>query len=355
MAIKMKSSFDPSAKLSCLILTTAVLTLSGCSFSINGGYSFSFTGDTAENSEQGVFSDGIEQIEVVNRFGDVDITLAESDPTWTWDSKVWANSQERADALLETLSMDVTTDGNTQTWTIVMPESSSDLKGVQSNLTMKVPADVDVKLLNAHGNVRIDGMTARVDLTNSHGNVNASKIAKGSIVVRHGNTTLQSASGEVSIDSGHGNVSASDLESKLTVNGSHSSISVDTAEDVVLDASHGRIVAKNIHGDVIATNRHASTDITSFGASVSANAAHGNINLIAANPGFNSIVAEATHGSIKVALPESTTPSIDLSTSHGNANSEIDSNANSLQKVMLKAEHGNIRVTKSDLVAEVGQ
>jgi hypothetical protein len=355
MAAKMKSSFDPSTKLSSLILTTAVLTLSGCSFTINGGYSFNFSGDTAESSEQGVFSDGIEQIEIVNRFGNVDITLAESDPAWTWESKVWADSQERADAYIKTLSMDVATDGNTQTWTIVLPESSSDLNGVQSNLTLKVPADVEVKLLNAHGNVKVEDVTAKVDLTNSHGNVNASRIANGSVVVRHGDTILKSASGEVSIESAHGNVSTSEMEGKLKVNGSHSSINVDRAQDVALYSSHGRITATNIHGDVIATNSHASIDITSFGASVSAKAEHGNIDLIAANPDFKSIVAEATHGSIKVAVPESVTPSIDLSTSHGDAKSEIDTNASSSQKVVLKTSHGNIRVTKSDLVAEVAQ
>lgn len=348
----MKSSCDPSKALSFLFLTTSVLTFSGCSFSINGGYSFNYSGETAESTEEGAFSDGIEQIEIVNKFGDVQVSLAESDPSWTWESKVWANGQERADELLKTLSMDVATDGKTQTWTFLMPESSPDLKGVQSNLTMEVPAGVEVKLSNAHGNVIVNNMTANVDLTNSHGNLNASKIASGSIAVRHGSTVLESASGEVSIESAHGSVSASNTEDRLSVDGSHSSIKVDTAQDLELHASHGSIEAKNVQGAVNASNSHASIDITSFGTAVSAKTQHGGIELIVANPEFTSVVAESSHGSIKVALPESVTPAMDLSTSHGDAKSEVDSNASSPQKVVLSATHGNIRVSKSDVVVE---
>ena len=322
---------------------------------ITGGYSFNFKGDTAETSEQGVFTEGITQIEIDNRFGNVDISLAKGDPGWTWESKVWADGQELADTLLEELSMDVSTVGDKQTWTIAMPEASSDLNGVQSNLTLKMPADVKVKLTNAHGNVKVENMTANLDLNNSHGNLNASHIVDGSIVVRHGNTNLESATGEVSIDSAHGNVSALTVEGKLTVHGSHSSIKVDGAQDVELKSSHGKITATNVDGNVVATNSHDSIKITTFGESVTAKSSHGKIDLIIANPDFKSVKAETSHDSIKVALPESVSPSIDMSTSHGNSKSEIGSNDSSPQKVVLKASHGNIRVVESDLVAEVVQ
>ena len=351
----MRNVFQSSATPWALVLTMLLLTVPGCSFSINGGYSFNFSGVTAENKEKGVISAGIEQIEIHNQFGNVDIKLADSDPDWTWESKVWADSQESADALLKTLSMDVATDGNKQTWTVLMPESSADLNGVQSNLTLMLPAEVKVKLTNAHGNVKIENVAANVDLTNSHGNLDAVKIGKGSIVVRHGNTNLYSASGEIFIDSAHGNVSTADTEGKLKVNASHSSINVDGAHDVELHSSHGRISATDVHGDVIATSSHNSIQITSFGKSVSTKVEHGNIDLIAANHEFKSITAESSHGSIKVAVHESVTPSIDISTSHGNSKSEIDTNASSSQKVVLKASHGNIRVTKSDLVADQGE
>ena len=61
---------------------------------------------------------------------------------------------------------------------------------------------------------------------------------------------------------------------------------------------------------------------------------------------FQSIELETTHNDINVALPANVIASIKMNTTHGDTHSEIESNAESGQKVHLKNQHGNIRVTK---------
>ncbi|MFK7768691.1 MAG: hypothetical protein AB8B55_15835 [Mariniblastus sp.] len=345
-------SLKPTSIFSGLCLVAAALTFSGCNIMVAGGYSFNYTGQTAQSLESGVFSEGVTQIEVVNKFGDVNVMLAQGDPGWTWDKEVWADSQQQADVFLDDLLMNVETVGDKQTWTILMPESSSDLNGVKSNLTFSLPADIKVKLENAHGNVNAENLTARVDLTNSHGNLKASNLADGSLKVRHGNVDLMSASGALVINNSHGNVAVTGTEGSLEVDGSHSSINIDNAQDVKVSSSHGKISAKNIHGKIDASNSHDSINISTFGDSVLAKATHGKIDIVVSNSNFKSVDAETTHDSIKLSLPASVSPAISMSTSHGDSKSEIGSSDSSPQKVTLKTSHGNIRINKSNVVAE---
>ena len=364
----MKSIFNPVSTFS-VFLVAATLSFTGCNL-VSSGYSFNYQGETAETMEQGDFGEGVTQIEVLNKFGDVNVTLAQGDAGWTWEAKVWADSQELADTFLEELSMDVQTEGDKQVWTITMPDSSADLNGVKSNLTFKVPADVKVNLENAHGNidvgelsanvvlsnghgnVKVENLSGSVNLTNRHGNLNASNIAGGSINVSHGDLSLNAATGAVSIESGHGKVITVAVEGDLKIDGAHSSISVDGGQNVELKSRHGKITATGIRGNIVASNSHDSTKITTFGETISVKASHGKVEVTAANPGFKSIELETEHNSINLQLPKSVTPAISMSTSHGKSKSEIGSDDNSSQKVTLKNQHGNINVTKADLVAE---
>lgn len=339
------------------ITAACCLACGGCnlSFTLVDGYSFDRTGETAEYSEQGTFDDGVKNIKIHNKFGDVKISLADGEPGWTWESKVWAETQELADQYIDELIMDVQTDGDTQTWTISIPEKSSDLNGIESNLTLKVPVDIATKLENRHGNVVIRNLTSDVDLenthgdvelksltgnvvaTNAHGDISVNEIAKGIFQNSHGNTQIQDSTSDIEVKSSHGHVTAQRIQGNLTFEGSHG--------DFTGDAS----------GNVNAQNRHGSTQITTSGEKIKVTSVHGDIHLTVYSDSFKSIDLETTHSSIDLLLPPSSQPFIAMSTSHGKLHSEFESNPSSDQRIHLNNQHGNIKITKTESIAEMAE
>jgi hypothetical protein len=363
-------------RLTFALLAAVGLAFSGCNlnFSMVDGYMFTNTGQTAQSTEEGKFSEGINAIDVVNQFGNVKIELAVGEPGWKWDSKVWADSQEWADLLIYELAMDVQTNGQTQTLHVVLPEPTSDLNGIESNLTLMLPPDVKVNLRNSHGNVSAAKIYADVSLENSHGNVDlnelhgivnaknshgdlvANNIGEAKIEVNHGKTDVLSATGDIRIASSHGNITARQISGGLLVDASHAGITVDQVDSYGdFKTTHGDIDASNLRGDVKAQNSHGSTKISTFGENVSVQASHGRIDLSMMSSNFNSIDVETTHESIKLKLPSSANPDIDMETSHGETKSEFGSDSRSSQKVKLRSTHGDIRVTKHESAVEAVQ
>jgi hypothetical protein len=339
----------------------------GChrNFSMVDGYAFTKTGETAEWTEEGKFSEGITAIDVVNKFGNVKIELAVGEPGWKWQSKVWADSQELADQLIDELAMDVQTNEKTQTWQVVLPEPTSDLNGIESNLTLMVPADVKAKLDNAHGDVTLTQIYANVEVTNRHGNVDlielrgivnvenahgdlmANQIGEATIDISHGAADV-SMSGNLSIFSSHGDIEVENIAGELTIDAEHTNIKVDQVDSHGdLKTSHGDIIATNLVGDVKVRNSHGLTRISTSGENVTIKAAHGRVELSMVSSSFNSIDIETSHESVRVELPANTNLKIDMQSSHGKTSSEFGSSASSQQMVKLRTSHGDIRVTKN--------
>jgi len=335
----------------------------GCNPTSNQG--FDFTGQTASKLQQGSFSQNISRIVVENEFGNVSIELAEGKPGWRWEAAVWADSQPLADDYLARLVMDVRTEGDTQFWTLNMPDSTPLLNGVESNFTFKLPAGFEAKVNNAHGNVTasrlsapvtienrhgdvlLKELAAEVAVENAHGHVNAQQLGNGKFTVRHGNTTIRLA-GALVINAAHGNVDLRQLGGTLQANVGHGNLVVEGVQQAAtIDARHSDIRASDVAGNLTSANSYGSTYVNASGKSVCVRSSHGAVRLTMANDKFDSIDITNEHGAIDLKLPESTQASIQMKTDHGYEDTDIPSAANSSRKVKLRNRHGNIRVGKS--------
>jgi hypothetical protein len=344
----------PLSRFNVVAIAVCCLACAGCNlnFTMVDGYVFDRTGETAEYSEQGTFADGVKTIKIENRFGNVKVSLADGEPGWTWNSKVWAESQELADQFIDELAMEVETNGDTQTWTVLLPAPSSDLNGVESHLTLKLPADVAAKIENRHGNVAVRNLATLVELENAHGDVDlksltgkvvavnqhgdlmANQIAEGVFQNSHGDTQVEGSTSDITIKSSHGNVRAEQIQGTLTFEGSHGKLIADTS---------GSVIAKNSHGE---------NTISTTGQNVQVASAHGDIHLTMLSGSFESIDLETSHSKIDVVLPASSHPAIAMDTTHGKMVSEFESDAGSSQRVNLKNQHGDIKVSRTEAIAE---
>jgi len=346
---------DPISRFAMSVIGVCVLACVGCnlSFTMVDGYVFDRTGETAEYSEQGTFSDGITKIKIVNKFGNVKIALADGEPGWTWDAKVWAESQELADEFIDELVMDVQTEGDTQTWTVLLPEKSPDLNGIESNLTMHVPADVAAKLENRHGNVLIRNLESKVELENTHGDVDLTSVTGKIVAVNAHGDLMANQIAEGIFKNSHGDTHIDESTSDITIKSSHGRVRAEQVQgSVTFDGSHGEFIAFDV-GSVTSQNSHGTTKIRSSGKRVHVASAHGDIHLTMNSGSFDSIDLETSHSSINVLLPASCQPSIAMDTTHGKMYTEFESNRGSGQTVNLKNRHGDIKVSKSEAIAEV--
>ncbi len=371
-----------------LLATFGSLLCVGCDiqFTMTDGYSFTYSGEQKEKTEEGDFDESVEKINIENRFGDVKIISAGADePGWTWQATVWADTEEMAATLLEDMFLEVTTEGSTQVWELVLPESKSDLNGLSSNLTFRVPNAMQVRLKNSHGNVeatdlegnldavnqhgdvKLQNLTGLTKVENSHGNLSAEKIAAADLQLNHGNATIGSAGGDIEFKGSHGNLVADLVEGNLKVEASHWGVEAKNVTDSAeISTTHNRIrlsevlgnaIIKNEHGDIRATqmmgavkadNRHGKTEIKSSGDSVSVNSQHGSVEITMTNPEFTDIEVETSHSRIEVSLPSSVSTAIEMETSHGKTLSDFETDDNSSQRVKLINRHGDIRIRKQD-------
>ena len=360
----------------------------GCdvNFTMVDGYSFDFTGQKSEKSESGAFHEGIQEIEVENRFGDIKVILAANEePGWSWDAAVWGDSAELSAALLEDTFLDIQTVNGKQIWKLMLPEAKRDLNGVSSNLMFRVPAGMRVRLQNSHGNLDISGLDGTLDaenshgsvsllglsgncsVENSHGNLSAKNIAAATLKVFHGNTSIGSAVGNVRFEGAHGDVVAEDIDGDLLINVSHMGVEVSrvtqaakiitthnqvkvdhVAGELSIENQHGDIEATEIVGNVILSNAHGNTKVSTSGDIIDLKSQHGSLDIDIENPNFQSIQAETSFDDISLGLPTGVRASINMTTTHGETDSELESDSDSSQSVVLFSRHGDIRIRTRD-------
>lgn len=322
------------------------LTLVGCDFNITG---FSFTGVTAKKSNEGLILEGVTQVEIFNEFGDVNVSEASSESKWTWEGTVWADTQNLADTHLGELEMDVQTDGTEQTWTVILPESQSNLNGIRSDLHLALPAGVAVTLHNRHGNVSTSNTDSDLDLTNAHGNLKASQFLNGVFDVSHGNAEIESGQSAV-VQSAHGGATVRQIAGNIDVECRHGGLSVeDVSGDAKISSHHGGVTAIDLRGNSTIEARHGGATITTYGKETSIDSAHGGVRLTSLADSFDKIDIVNRHGAIKLTLPASTKAVINMNVMHGNASSEIAA-VDSSRQVNLDNHHGNITVLKSTVM-----
>ena len=364
----------------------------GCdiNFTMIDGYSFDYSGQKTEKTESGSFSDGIQEIQVENKFGDIKMTLASDEkPGWSWDAAVWAESEELSAVLLEDLFLDIQTVDGKQVWKLVLPESKSDLNGVTSNLTFRIPAGMQVNLHNSHGNLDISKLDGELDavnrhgdvsltslsgkssIENSHGNMSANDVADAKLTLRHGNINIASARGKIHFEGAHGSVVAEDIEGDLVIEASHMGVAVSRVTqavdvstthndvkvtgvvgDATINNQHGDIGAEEIVGNVSVANAHGDTVISTSGEIVEVHSRHGSIEIEIENPEFQSILAETSHDDVELWLPTSVKAFIKTSASHGDTESDFKSDAESSQKITVNAQHGDIEIKERTVVSE---
>jgi DUF4097 and DUF4098 domain-containing protein YvlB len=383
-----------------VILLVGITMLSSCrqgSLSING-YNFDRQGETASRHHEGKISAEIRSLKVDNQFGDVRISVADDSPRWTWDLTCWAKTQEIAQGFTEQIQLRVDEQGDASVWTLLLPEPPTpELRGVESNLTVAVPAAVRVEVANRfgntdvrdvkggtharcqHGKLELTGLAGKIDAETSFAELRAEGISGGRLVNQHGSiravdvsgnleaktqfsgVEIRGVSGKLNVDNAHGAVTAQKVTGPVKITSSFADIGVeDVGGEVILHNEHGAISGRQLRGNARVETAFAAIDLEVACPELVCKNQHGAITLNLIRSGSLRLVdAETSFGNLHVNVADSPEPKIQAHTSFGKVSSDfpvftMETGADNFRdldprkpRITLKNEHGDIRVRNS--------
>lgn len=345
------------------LFALGILLTSGCHIQYSDGYSFDYSGVKVNKYISSPISSTVKTLSIENQFGNVQVVHDSSASIeWNWDATVWADDAELAKLFLDELEMVETVDEGQVSLSIVLPERSNSLNGIQSNLIINVPQFVQVTTTNSHGDTFVAGLEGDSQITNSHGDVSVQNAGTIYIDSAHGDVVLTNSLGDATINNSHGRVNLSNTQS-VTVDCRHTDINVvNSLGDVQVGTTHGDIDLSNIRGSLIVSNQHGDVnanrvigqiDISTTHADIfvkgDANSLtlcnrHGEIKAELMNENFESIVMETTHDDIILTLPKHS--QISLQADKEDTSSELES-VEGGTPVILDTSHGSISVRKA--------
>jgi len=344
---------------------------------------FNYSGEQAQRSEEGAFDAKIREIEVVNQFGNVEIEIAETGG-WKWDLTCWAKTKEQADEFCQMIELKKHTSGVTQSWNLSIPDEIHQLRGVKSNLKIRVPADTKVEIENRHGDtsvygvkslVRVDNAHGKVKLQdlagecvaqNSHGTLNASNLGSAELTNKHGDIAVENVAGDLQVEGSHGHVEVAQVSGSTIIANQHGNVDVkklsnsadlstslgtmnvaEVGGDTKLSNQHGKISVDGIEGKLNVTNSFGPVNVNANSPEVEIQNKNGLVELNLSNPNISTVVAKASFNDLKVTLPASLQARFNLKATFGKVDSEF-SDGDGSNRVELTAEHGNISLKKGN-------
>jgi len=240
-------------KLFCLLLTTA-LCLTSCEISVNrtstqGGYTFDKVGEKLSRSESGALDGEVYSVAIDQMFGQVTVEATDGAPEFSWDLHCWGSTVEDAEMHLNEIRLEHTSPEGNHQFRLILPENTPpSLRGVESNLTVKIPANANVKVENRFGDSQVRGIRGSVTGSCQHCSVH-----------------LEDLEGIVDWKTSFDDLSASRISGGILRN-SHGALHIDQVSgDLEVETSFDTANIKGVGGKLNATNKHAKlviSDIT---------------------------------------------------------------------------------------------
>ena len=380
------------------LLGVAVCVVPSCSLNVNSleGYGFDFRGPTATRTQQGDILGHVKTVEVNNRFGKVHVEPVEDSFGWRWELTCWSDAVEQAERFASQIQLNVQQRGDVQTWIVTLPQPPvPQLRGVRSDLTLQVPASVQVVVSNGfgdttiqgvegsvvtetrHGQVELADLAGSVNATHSFGQLQASRIHRAHLVNSHGQVNVREAAGDLIIHNQFGEVTATDVLGQLEIVNAHGQVSVGNVggraeirgafapiqlsgaqSDVLLHNKHGQVTVRQVRGRLEIENAFGGIDADVESAEVICKCKHGSILLRLRNPQLRLVQAETAFANLDLQIPERLSPAIQSDVKFGQVHSDVpvrlvesvDSErglSSEAPRIIVKNQHGDIHIKQS--------
>ena len=285
-------------------------------------------------------------IEVINRYGNILITPADTDRISVDVAKtVIARNEEEAKKLNTEFTYSITEEGGRYRIISTYNRDQNTVRGrrFRTSLTIKVPRKAVLDVNNRNGNVEISDLTGDQRLRNSFGRVVLRAIS-GAVQVDNRNDTVivEDIMGEAKISNEFGTVEAKRVAGGLDVRNRNASVEVaEIKGDVKVNTSFGEVKATDIGGALEIDTRGGDVDVTRVEKDVTVKARfqairlldvkgkvdvdnqNGDVVVTFVQPPRNNIRLSSKFSEITLVVPSGSSFSMDARTRHASISSDF--------------------------------
>ena len=264
---------------------------------------------------------------------------------------VRARDDETVERWMEDLHFEVTSDGDRLAVITRYPKESDSVKNIWGLLrglkyrayieyTIEVPRELDVKVASASGDVHITSIDGRAQVTGSSGDVFLKDITKKIFIeMSSGDVEVYDAKGDASLILSSGDVLIRQLGGSLNLRATSGDVEIyEVAGDVDVEMSSGDFLVDGCGGDLLARTVSGDGTISNVSGNVKASAASGDLYLTLLPVGDKEFRIHTTSGDIQIAFhtPENYGFVLDVSTSHGTIEGDLDIRLDKVSRTMLR-------------------
>lgn len=249
-------------------------------------------------------------------FGSIEITPGQNDQVLVEaHRKVEMSSKEKEQKYLSAVPVTVTTEGDTIAVRAVRKKESAakefwNMLGhsrTEGHYTIKVPANFNLDLGTAGGNVSASGVTGKVEVNTSGGDLTFDRI--------HGDLHAETSGGDVDVTDCEGQTDLNTSGGHIKVTGGRGNLEADT--------SGGNVTVLNRVGDAKIGSNGGKLRLGNISGKLSAETSGGSVSAVLSNPVAGDVRLETSAGSITVLTPLNAALTIDAETSLGRVRSDL--------------------------------
>ena len=276
-------------------------------------------------------------IEIINRYGAVEVTPAETDRVVVDVAKnITASDEKAAEELSRNFSYSIVKEGSLYRVISNFNRDENRMRGrrFRTSLTVKVPNKSNVTVNNRYGAVALSGITGDQRVENGFGATEISRIT-GTVDIRSRNdlVRVEDITGATTISNEFANVEVRRVAGRLEVKDRNGSVEIEEVKgDVNASNQFGSINAKNIQGSFTADARMTAVEALNVESNVTVETEfqyvkledvrgavnvqnrNGNVELRYVQPPRNNVRVNNRFGDVTLILPSSSSFTIDAKT-----------------------------------------
>ncbi|SCG82652.1 hypothetical protein DW1_1056 [Proteiniborus sp. DW1] len=337
-----KTYIDP---LSAIILSIIiVITSIYSSFSFDRGFSFF---SIVKSIDFGDFSNGVlnykdvstykydftiesigkEELEVINRFGDVEV-IGDSVDNIEISAEIKINYNDKAYA--DELSKKIVKIDDKGSLTSIVSDfagtkyDQSKAGNISISYYIRTPSHMRINIENEFGDTILKGLEKDVEINSRHGNIEVSDIL-----------------GFVKLDNSFGSIDVTNIKGNVEIDNQHDEIYVENVEkDITIKCKFGDVEVEKVGGNLNLENEHANVDVEDIKGDLYIYGRFGNINVDNANK-FIKVISK--NGNISFKTEKLVEKGLEIENEFGNIDITVPSKQSGSFNVV--AEFGEIENT----------
>ncbi|MTI68976.1 MAG: DUF4097 domain-containing protein [Firmicutes bacterium] len=239
--------------------------ISGINILDNNDFIFNYKYDSNFSFDKEININDKEKIIIHNAYGDINVVKGSSENLILQTEILIKHDDEDYANEISNNIIEVKESGST-----FFIKSLSDryiknnqIKDLETNMTIKIPEDVEIDIENKYGDIDIKDMKKSISIKNKHGNVITSNIKNDlSIENSYGEIDLTNIEGNIEISNKHGEILTEGIKGNIKMINSYDNVIVkDIVGNVNITNTHDRISSENITGNLTIDSKYCDIEI----------------------------------------------------------------------------------------------